>query len=156
MKVTHLCLTLCNPMDYTVHGILQTRILEWVAFPFSRGSSQTRDRTRVPCIAGRFFTNYQGSPMYDVLICWDIFYGPECGLPWWMFHVSLRRMKHILINWLIFIFGCAGSLWLCELFSSCGSRAALHCSAQASRCSGFSRGAQALGARASVAEAAGL
>ena len=31
------CLTLCNPMDYTVHGILQARILEWVAFPFSRG-----------------------------------------------------------------------------------------------------------------------
>ena len=35
--------TLCNPMDYTVHGILQARILEWVAFPFSRGSSQPRD-----------------------------------------------------------------------------------------------------------------
>ena len=42
MKVTQLCLTLCDPMDYTVHGILQTRILEWVAFPFSRGSSQPR------------------------------------------------------------------------------------------------------------------
>ena len=36
-------LTLCDPMDYTVHGILQTRIQEWVAFPFSRGSSQPRD-----------------------------------------------------------------------------------------------------------------
>ena len=34
-------------MDYTVHGILQARILEWVAFPFSRGSSQPRDRTQV-------------------------------------------------------------------------------------------------------------
>ena len=34
MKVTQLCLTLCNPMDYTVHGILQARILEWVALPF--------------------------------------------------------------------------------------------------------------------------
>ena len=33
------CLTLCDPMDYTVHGILQPRILEWIAFPFSRGSS---------------------------------------------------------------------------------------------------------------------
>ena len=70
------------------------------------------------------------------LISWDIFYGPGCGLPWWMLRVSLRRMKHILVNWLIFIFGCAGSL--CELSSSCGSRAALHCSAQASRCSGVS------------------
>ena len=38
-----LCLTLCDPMDYTVHGILQARILEWVAFPFSMGSSQPRD-----------------------------------------------------------------------------------------------------------------
>ena len=33
------CLTLCNPLDYSVHGILQARILEWAAFPFSRGSS---------------------------------------------------------------------------------------------------------------------
>ena len=48
---------LCDPMDYTVHGILQARILEWVAFPFSRGSSQPRDRTQVCCIAGRFFTS---------------------------------------------------------------------------------------------------
>ena len=35
--------TLCNPMDYTLHGILQARILEWVAIPFSRGSSRPRD-----------------------------------------------------------------------------------------------------------------
>ena len=39
VKVTQLCLTLCDSMDYTVHGILQTRILEWVASPFSKGSS---------------------------------------------------------------------------------------------------------------------
>ena len=38
VKVAQSCLTLCDPMDYTVHGILQTRILEWVAIPFSRGS----------------------------------------------------------------------------------------------------------------------
>ena len=43
-------------MDDTVPGILQARILEWVAFPFSRGSFQPRDRTQVSCIAGRFFT----------------------------------------------------------------------------------------------------
>ena len=48
--------TLCDPMDYTVHGILQARILEWVAFPFSRGSSQLRDRTQISRIAGGFFT----------------------------------------------------------------------------------------------------
>ena len=51
-------LTLCNPMDYTVHGILQARILEWVAFFFSRGSSQPRDRIQVSHIAGRFFTSW--------------------------------------------------------------------------------------------------
>ena len=42
-------------MDYTVHGILQARILEWVAAPFSKGSSQPRDRTQVSHMAGRFF-----------------------------------------------------------------------------------------------------
>ena len=42
-KVAQSCLTLCGPMVYIVHGILQARILEWVAFPFSRGSSQPRD-----------------------------------------------------------------------------------------------------------------
>ena len=47
MKVTQSSLTLCDPMDYAVHGILQVRILEWVAFPFSRGSSQPRDQTQV-------------------------------------------------------------------------------------------------------------
>ena len=50
------CPTLCHPMDYTVHGILQARILEWVAVPFSRRSSQPRDWTRVLRIAGWFFT----------------------------------------------------------------------------------------------------
>ena len=53
VKVAQSCPTLCNPMDYALHGILHTRILEWVAFPFSRGSSQTQ----VSCIAGEFFTS---------------------------------------------------------------------------------------------------
>ena len=57
VKVTQSCPTLCNPMDYTVHGILQVRMLEWVAFPFSRGSSQPRDQTQVSHIAGGFFTS---------------------------------------------------------------------------------------------------
>ena len=55
MKVAQLYSTLCNPMEYTVYGILQTRILEWVAIPFSRGSSQPRDWSQVSQIAGRFF-----------------------------------------------------------------------------------------------------
>ena len=57
VKIAQLCLTLCNPMDYTVHGILQARILEWVVFLFSRGSSQPRDQTQVSLIAGEFFTS---------------------------------------------------------------------------------------------------
>ena len=57
------CLTLCDPMDCSppgssLHGILQTRILEWVAISFSRGLSQPRNQTWVSCIAGRFFTDW--------------------------------------------------------------------------------------------------
>ena len=57
MKVAQLCLTLCNSMDYTVHGILQARILECVTFPFSKESSQLRDQRQVSLIAGGFFTD---------------------------------------------------------------------------------------------------
>ena len=57
VKVAQLCLPLCDPMDCRVHGILQDRILEWVAFSFSTGSSQPRDRTQVSRIAGGFFTS---------------------------------------------------------------------------------------------------
>ena len=57
VKVAQSYPTLCIPMDYTVHGIFQARILEWVAFLFSRESSQPRDRTQVSHIAGRFFTS---------------------------------------------------------------------------------------------------
>ena len=53
VKVAQSCPTLCDPVDYTVHGILQAGILEWVAVPFSSRSSQPR---RVFWIAGRFFT----------------------------------------------------------------------------------------------------
>ena len=54
-KVTYSCLTLSNPMDYTVRGILQARILERAATPFFRGSSQTMDWTEVSRIADSFF-----------------------------------------------------------------------------------------------------
>ena len=57
LKVTQLCLTFCNSMDYIVHGILQARILEWLACSFSRGSSQSRDLIQVSHIAGGFLTN---------------------------------------------------------------------------------------------------
>ena len=78
-KMVHLCPTLCDPMDcslpgFSVHGILQARILEWVAIPFSRRSSQRRDWTRIFCTAGRFFTVWdtkgrRNSPQPSVLQC---------------------------------------------------------------------------------------
>ena len=60
--VTQSCPTLCDPMGYSlpgssVHGILKAIILEWVAIPFSRGSSRSRDRNQVSHIAGTFFTS---------------------------------------------------------------------------------------------------
>ena len=79
-EVSQSCPTLCDPMDCSlpgssVHGIFQTRILEWVATSFSRGSSQPRDRTHVSCvscIAGRFFTHWAmgeapWNMVYDIL-----------------------------------------------------------------------------------------
>ena len=58
VKVAQSCPTLCNPMDYTIQRRFQARILEWVAFPFSRRSSQPRDWIQVSRIAGTFFTNW--------------------------------------------------------------------------------------------------
>ena len=72
MKVTQSPLTLCDPMDYTVHGILQARILEWVGFPFSRGSSQPRDSTQVSHIAGEFFTSWATSEAQESWSGWPI------------------------------------------------------------------------------------
>ena len=54
-------------MDYTLHGILQARILEWVAIPFSRGSSQPRDWTQVSRIVGRFFPNWTMRGAHNIL-----------------------------------------------------------------------------------------
>ena len=72
-KVAQSCPTLCNPMDcsppgFSVHGILQARILQWVAISFSRGSSRPRDRTQVSHIAGRRF-NLWASREAPYLIC---------------------------------------------------------------------------------------
>ena len=57
VNIAQSCPTLCDPMDYVVHGILQARVLEWVAVPFSRRSFQPRDRIQVSYIAGWFFTS---------------------------------------------------------------------------------------------------
>ena len=80
--VTQSCLTLSDSMDSSllgssVHGILQAKILEWVAMTFSRGSSQHRDRTWVSHIAGRCFTFWATRDAQGlVLLCLSAF------LPW--------------------------------------------------------------------------
>ena len=65
MKVAQLCPTLCDPMDYTVHGILQARMLEWVAFPFSRGLLIPGIKPRSPALqADSLPAKPQGKPLY--------------------------------------------------------------------------------------------
>ena len=105
VKVTQLCPTLCNPMGYTVHGILQARILEWVDFPFSRGSSQPREQTQVSHIAGGFFfffcrwildqLSHQGIPFYKktlfILFCVPV--GYFLFLSWSEPRLTLQGLK---------------------------------------------------------------
>ena len=74
--VTKSCATLCNPMAYSlpgsfVYGAFQTRILDWVAIPFSRGSFRSRDQTRISCIEGGFFTT---EPPGKLSICYFCVY----------------------------------------------------------------------------------
>ena len=87
-EVAQSCLTLCDPVDCSppgsyVHGILQARILEWVAISFSRGSSQPRDRTQVSLIAGRLFNLWatREAPIVVLLVseCMCPLYSPICG-----------------------------------------------------------------------------
>ena len=64
--VAQLCLTLCNPIDCSspgscIHGIIQARLLEWVAIPFSRGSYRPREGTQVTCIGRQIL--YQLCPL---------------------------------------------------------------------------------------------
>ena len=70
VKIAQLCPTLWDSMGYTVRGILQARILEWVAFPFSKGSSQPRDWAQVSHMAGGFFTSWATR---EALIFWEPF-----------------------------------------------------------------------------------
>ena len=75
MLVTQSCPTFCNPMDcsppgFSVHGILQAKILEWVAISFSRESFQSSDQIQVSCIAGGFFTIWatREDPVYYLIL----------------------------------------------------------------------------------------
>ena len=108
VKVTHLCPALFDPMDCSlpgssVLGILQSRILEWVAVPSSRGSSWPRDWTRVSCIAGRFFTIWATRKAQTPWGLWLIILEPYSS-----FVQSLISSLFLLILYLFHF-----SLWLC-------------------------------------------
>ena len=81
VKVTQSCLTLCDPMEYIVHGILQARILEWVAFPFSRGIFPTQGLN--PGLPHCRWTLYQGKPSFPKFLL--NLSPPPCflSLGWW-------------------------------------------------------------------------
>ena len=87
--------SICPHGLYTIHGILQARILEWVAFPFSRGSSQPRDRTLVSHIAGRFFTSWatrEAQGHLKTLVKFIIGEGEKKWvLSWWLLEQSFEK-----------------------------------------------------------------
>ena len=95
--ITQSCPTLCDPMDCSlpgssVYGILRARILEWVAIPFSRGSSWPRDRTWVSYIAGGFFIIWAITEILKKKICtsrssvWTLWPRPTPNFP---IHIDL-------------------------------------------------------------------
>ena len=95
-----LCSTLCYDMDCTVHGILQARMLESAAVPFSSGSSPPRNQTRVSCIAGRFFTSWATSEAWYFVIPGILQTFSSLYLLWWpmisdlcSFMIVWRAMK---------------------------------------------------------------
>ena len=92
----------CDPIDYTVHGILQARILEWVTFPPSRGSSQPRNRTQVSFTAcGFFFTSWGTRESQE---CWksSLFPWLEWSVPWWPPPISRAAFPLVLSTWQVF------------------------------------------------------
>ena len=99
-KVIQLCPTLCHLMNCTVRGILQARILEWVAFPFSRGSSQPRDQTQVSHIAR------------VSLLC--LLHWPVSSLPLaptgkprnWEYKDQLANVKYAVLEKMLHFFSC--------------------------------------------------
>ena len=122
--VTQSCPTLCNLMDYSlsgssIHGILQARILDWAAIPFSRGSSQSGDRTQVSCIAGRFFTVWARRDK-EKKILMSILFHEECIITilthiWLSDLLTLWYLNIYIYIYLSFIYSAVlGLLWWCS------------------------------------------
>ena len=123
----------CNPMDCSlsgssVNGILQGRILEWVAISFSRGSSWPRNWTRVSCIAGRFFTDWaEGSHLSVLSFNFWWFILNKCGKGKWpevllhsIYQVNaflqyFKQKKHLLLKMTLWYF----YLWDLNTYMKC-------------------------------------
>ena len=104
VKIAQSCPTVCDPMEYTFHGIIQTRILEWVAFPFSRASSQPRDWIRVFHFAGRVFTsglNHKESPRKTYGFNETLW---KCSMTWCMKCDESSFMENPQITWYVYSF----------------------------------------------------
>ena len=118
----------CNPIDgslpgFSIHGILQARILEWVAISFSRGSSQARNQTQVSCISGRFFSSWTSreAPLigYYVVVDWtelnwDCIVSHCRERPWFNEPVSHHEnLAYVSILWWtsVCIYSCMFSCW---------------------------------------------
>ena len=108
LKVTQSCPTLCDPTDYTVHGILQARILQWVAFPFSRGSSQPRDQTQESTLPAEPQGKPKNTGVGSLSLLQGIFptQGSNPGVPhcrWMLYQLSQKGSPRIL-EWVAFPF----------------------------------------------------
>ena len=102
--VTQSCLTLSDPMDCgppasSVHGILQARILEWIAIPFSRGSSRPRAHTQASRIAGIFLTIWATREAPESLLMSSMLRATS-GSPWWEYHCWLILLGRFSSSWL--------------------------------------------------------
>ena len=92
LQLTGSCLTLCDPMDYAVHGILQARILEWVAFPFSRGIIPTQGSNPglLHCRRILYQLSHQGSPTCQES---KLNLPPYTKRRWWMGRNSAQKQQ---------------------------------------------------------------
>ena len=97
VKVAPSCPTLHDPMDYMVHRILRARILEWVAWPFSKGPSQPRDQTQVSHIAGGFFTSWTIREALFTVYLWA---NESLLIKSWTACFQILRSRSSWIDWL--------------------------------------------------------
>ena len=116
------CSILCNPMEYTVHGILQARVLEWVAVPFPRGSSQSRYWTQVSHIAGEPPGKPKNTGVSNLSLLHGVFLTQESN---WGFLHCRRILQQLSYDWLASISHCGLGVLMND---SCVQEAiCLHC-----------------------------